>query len=205
MTQPLEATARRPVLYTEPCEGRQASPPNPNQATATGEAVELVAESRSDVQADEDASAPKVTRGTYSPCPATPQLPSPRLSKSRGNGLEACVMFRCTALEKALLLGRAEQQGKRVSRLMREALGLADSKRRRAMPKADPALIRHLGRMGSNLNQIARWLNIAIAAGHADQIDALNVATRLVAIERALSRVAYPAQSEPSENDAPPC
>lgn len=83
---------------------------------------------------------------------------------------------------------------------MREALGLVDTRRRRPMPKADPALLRELGRIGGNLNQVARWLNIANANGSHTDIDALVVATKLVAIERALTTLVFPPHS-----DQPPC
>jgi hypothetical protein len=68
------------------------------------------------------------------------------------------------------------------------------------MPKADPALLRELGRLGGNLNQVARWLNIASATGSHPDIDALVVATKLVAIERSLTMLA-----NPPGQDQPPC
>jgi len=116
------------------------------------------------------------------------------------NALGASVIFRCTPAEKALLIGRAHDAGVSLSVLMREALGLVDARRRRPMPKADPALLRELGRIGGNLNQVARWLNSASANGSHPDIDALVVATKLVAIERALGMLANPAGP-----DQPPC
>nr|WP_312127237.1 MobC family plasmid mobilization relaxosome protein [Brevundimonas sp.] len=83
---------------------------------------------------------------------------------------------------------------------MREALGLVDTRRRRPMPKADPTLLRELGRIGGNINQIARWLNIANATGSHTDIDALVVATKLVAIERAMTTL-----TAPTTSDQPPC
>ena len=44
---------------------------------------------------------------------------------------------------------------------------------------------RELARIGSNLNQIARWANI-----HKENTEALEVVTHLVAIERALGTLA---------------
>src|SRR5690606_31202811 len=91
---------------------------------------------------------------------------------------------------------------------MRAALGLVAEKRRRPVPKADPALVREIGRIGGNLNQIARWLNAATLAGHCRDIDALVVAARLVAIERAMSRATTPrawaAPERGARFDAPP-
>ena len=118
------------------------------------------------------------------PARASSEADAKRRAKPEGYG--ACVVFRCSEREKAFLLAKAERASMRISDLMREALGLVDARRRRPLPKADPALIREVGRIGGNLNQIARWLNSATAAGLAREIDALAVAAELVAIERAL-------------------
>ncbi|MEO9970383.1 MAG: plasmid mobilization relaxosome protein MobC [Hyphomonadaceae bacterium] len=45
---------------------------------------------------------------------------------------------------------------------MREALGLTEARRRKPIPRVDPTLVLAVGRIGGNLNQIARWLNRAI-------------------------------------------
>ncbi len=104
----------------------------------------------------------------------------------------ARIIFRCSVDEKAQLLSKAEQAGVNISHLMREALGLVETKRRRTIPRTDPALVREVGRIGSNLNQIARLLYSSVAAGYAHEVDALVVAGRLVAIERALSLMTTP-------------
>jgi Bacterial mobilisation protein (MobC) len=133
---------------------------------------------------------------------ASPSNPSPphRDGTPGGNpdALGASVIFRCTPAEKTLLAGRAHDAGVSLSGLMREALGLVDARRRRPMPKADPALLRELGRIGGNLNQVARWLNTASATGSHPDIDALVVATKLVAIERALTMLANPPRQDQS-------
>ena len=36
------------------------------------------------------------------------------------------------------------------------------------MPRVDPALVLAVGRIGGNLNQIARWLNQAMLVGRTD-------------------------------------
>lgn len=138
---------------------------------------------------------------------ASPSNPTPprnggpsRDGEGIRSALGAAVIFRCTPAEKDLLLKRADSAGVTLSVLMREALGLVDARRRRPMPKADPALLRELGRIGGNLNQVARWLNSASATGSCRDVDALVVATKLVAIERALGVLASPA-----EPDQPPC
>ncbi|MCK8463019.1 MobC family plasmid mobilization relaxosome protein [Aliiroseovarius sp. S1339] len=69
---------------------------------------------------------------------------------------------------------------------MREALGQTSARRRKPMPRVDPALMLAVGRIGSNLNQIARCLNSADRRGQSAQIDLLDVSARLVTIERQL-------------------
>lgn len=119
--------------------------------------------------------------------------------------LGACVVFRCSESEKALLLSKAERAGVRLSTLMREALGIVSVRRRRVIPKADPALLREVGRIGGNLNQIARWLNTATAMNATREIDALTIATRLVAIERAVRLLSAGPERVTSDPDQPPC
>lgn len=104
----------------------------------------------------------------------------------------AFVTFRCSAMEKQQLVDKAKAAGINMSMLMREALELVEARRRRPMPRVDPTMLLELARIGGNLNQVARWLNGAVAAGQAREIDALVVAIRLVAIERALSLLAAP-------------
>jgi hypothetical protein len=97
------------------------------------------------------------------------------------------MVFRCTASEKQALTARAVRAGLPFATLMREALALTEARRRRPVPKVDPELVRAVARIGGNLNQIARWLNAAQVQGQVSAIDAITVAARLVAIERALS------------------
>jgi hypothetical protein len=117
-----------------------------------------------------------------------PPLSTPTAKVER----DARIIFRCSVHEKIELLSKAEYAGVTTSQLMREALGLVETKRRRTIPRTDPALVREVGRIGSNLNQITRWLNSSVVAGYAHEVDALVVAGRLVAIERALSLLTTP-------------
>jgi len=98
-------------------------------------------------------------------------------------------VFRCTAAEKAELRQKAEAAGVPVATLLREALGRTDARRRKPAPRVDPALVLAVGRIGGNLNQIARWLNRAQAAGITPTIDAVEVARRLLSVERQLARL----------------
>ncbi|WP_240664649.1 plasmid mobilization protein [Paenirhodobacter ferrireducens] len=103
--------------------------------------------------------------------------------------LSEIFVFRCTPTEKAVLRAKAEAAGLSAADLLREALGLTEVRRRKPIPRAAPELVRAAGRIGGNLNQIARWLNRAARAGESRQIDALQVARQLVAIERQLARL----------------
>jgi Bacterial mobilisation protein (MobC) len=98
-------------------------------------------------------------------------------------------VFRCTAAEKAELRQKAEAAGVPVATLLREALGRTDARRRKPAPRVDPALVLAVGRIGGNLNQIARWLNRAHAAGLTPTIDAIEVARRLLSVERQLAQI----------------
>ncbi len=95
-------------------------------------------------------------------------------------------VFHCTAAEKALLRAKAEAAGLPAATLLREALGLTEARRRKPVPRVDPALVLAVGRIGGNLNQIARWLNRAMLVGRTD-LDSLTVARRLLVIERQLA------------------
>ena len=56
------------------------------------------------------------------------------------------------------------------------------------MPRVDPALVLAVGRIGGNLNQIARWLNRAMLLGCTD-LDSLTVARRLLVIARQFAQL----------------
>ena len=97
-------------------------------------------------------------------------------------------VFRCTASEKTQLRAKAEAAGQPAATLLREALGLTEARRRKPIPRVDPALVLAVGRIGGNLNQIARWLNRAMLVGRVD-LDTLTVARRLLTIERQLAQI----------------
>lgn len=79
----------------------------------------------------------------------------------------------------------AEAEGVTVADLIRLRMGSATEGRRprqrRASRRADPALLAALGKVGSNLNQIARWANT-----HKSAADAVQVVAALAAVERIL-------------------
>ena len=117
---------------------------------------------------------------------ASPSNPSGAGKALAKEPLTETFVFRCTPSEKAQLRARAEAAGLPASKLLREALGLTEARRRKPMPRDDPALVLAVGRIGGNLNQIARWLNHAMKVGRTD-LDTLTVARRLVVIERQLA------------------
>lgn len=97
-------------------------------------------------------------------------------------------VFRCSAAEKAELRAKAEAAGVPAATLLREALGLTEARRRKPAPRVDPALVLSVGRIGGNLNQIARFVNRALLAGQVD-LDTLAMARQLVVIERQLALI----------------
>jgi hypothetical protein len=119
---------------------------------------------------------------------ASPSNPT-GAEKSRTKApLTETFVFRCTAEEKVQLRAKAEAAGLPAATLLREALGLTEARRRKPVPRVDPALVLAVGRIGGNLNQIARWLNRAMLARGAD-LDGLAVARHLLTIERQLAQI----------------
>ena len=120
---------------------------------------------------------------------ASPSNPTGAGAAREKPALTDTFVFRCTATEKAELRQKAEAAGVPVASLLREALGRTDARRRKPTPRVDPALVLAVGRIGGNLNQIARWLNRAHAAGLTPTIDAVEVARRLLSVERQLAQI----------------
>lgn len=120
---------------------------------------------------------------------ASPSNPTGAGAAREKPALTDTFVFRCTAAEKAELRQKADAAGVPVATLLREALGRTDARRRKPAPRVDPALVLAVGRIGSNLNQIARWLNRAHAAGFSPTIDAVEVARRLLSVERQLAQL----------------
>lgn len=117
---------------------------------------------------------------------ASPSNPTGAGKPRASEPLTETFVFRCTATEKAELRAKAEAAGLPAATLLREALGLTEARRRKPVPRVDPALVLAVGRIGGNLNQIARWLNRSAKAGRTD-LDTLAIARRLVGIERQLA------------------
>lgn len=127
--------------------------------------------------------------GPYEGRQASPSNPTGAGAAREKPALTDTFVFRCTAAEKGELRQKAEAAGVPVASLLREALGRTDARRRKPTPRVDPALVLAVGRIGGNLNQIARWLNRAHAAGLTPTIDAVEVARRLLSVERQLAQI----------------
>jgi hypothetical protein len=120
---------------------------------------------------------------------ASPSNPNQTREEHVKQGLSETVIFRCTFAEKAALVAKADAAGLPNATLMREALGLVQARRRKPVPRVDPSLTLAVARIGGNLNQLSRWINGAVKSGRANNIDALKVSVRLVAIERQLAQI----------------
>ncbi|WP_371153996.1 plasmid mobilization relaxosome protein MobC [Jannaschia sp. 2305UL9-9] len=119
---------------------------------------------------------------------ASPSNPTGTGKARTKEPLTETFVFRCTAAEKAQLRAKADAAGLSAAALMREALGLTEARRRKPMPRVDPALVLAVGRIGGNLNQVARWLNREMLAGRVN-VDGLTVARHLLTIERQLAQL----------------
>ncbi len=109
----------------------------------------------------------------------------------KGNGEEmkkrgAVVVFRLSSEEKADWQSRADGSEMTLTDFIRSKVEGAETvdrqpKKRRTSRKADPLLLAGIGRVGSNLNQIARWANT-----HKSAAEASEIMLALIAIEQHL-------------------
>ena len=127
--------------------------------------------------------------------PSNPTVVDGKPRRKESRGFDVNVAFRCTPAEKKLLIEKAQNAGLPFADLLREALGLANNRRRKPVPKIDPEFIRAISRIGSNVNQIARWVNYATATGHLKEIDAAMLASELVAVDRELRALTISAKA----------
>lgn len=105
---------------------------------------------------------------------------------------DCIVKLRVSEEEKMQWQLLAESQKVSLADLIRIQLGNAETvdrqpKKRRVGRKADPLLLANIGRVGSNLNQIARWAN-----RFKDAAEASEIMLALVAIEKLLLSYAVP-------------
>lgn len=109
------------------------------------------------------------------------------------------VKLRLRPEEASAWRAEAKAVDKTLSNLIRERMGAAQGtqitpKRQRLTKKADPALLTALARVGTNLNQIAKWVNT-----QKSEADAIEVIGHLITIERIL--FSYRPAAQPQKMD----
>ena len=107
----------------------------------------------------------------------------------------AIISMRMKPEEKLSWQDRAQSAGMTLADFIRDKMDGAESvhrapRRRRPSRKADPMLLIRLGRVGSNLNQLAKWANTYKSAA-----DAHYILLALLAIEQALLSFGPPTRS----------
>lgn len=109
------------------------------------------------------------------------------MSEKNNKTRAATVRLRLKPAEQADWQAQAEAEDLTLSDLIRKRMGSArptgiePKRQRRTGRKADPALLAALGRVGNNLNQVAKWANT-----YKTDADARQVLAALVSIERIL-------------------
>lgn len=104
-----------------------------------------------------------------------------RTPENGGEKRNLVFRFRVTADEKIKLQQLAKEYGMTVSDIVRTRLGGKD---RSADRKTFIRLLAEIGKQGSNLNQIAKAMNVWMKTGNDPKIDALTVRNCLMEINR---------------------
>ena len=116
-------------------------------------------------------------------CPLrTLKIPMPRRAPSRSRRT-VVAHARVTSAELAEWNAKASAAGVSLSELLRQAMSRTQAWTAPAR-EVERERTRQVARIGSNLNQIARWANT-----HLDDLAPVEVIAHLVAIERALTRL----------------
>lgn len=109
------------------------------------------------------------------------------------------VKVRVSSDEKTLWETRATAQQMTLADLIRASMNIdtvdREPKKKRLTRQADPILLANIGRVGSNLNQLARWANT-----HKSAAEAAEIMLALVAIEKSLRHVSL--KKKPGDRDA---
>ena len=114
--------------------------------------------------------------------------------KAKTETRTALVKLRVTPAEKEAITAKADAQGQTVTDFIRQR---ALDYRLRQTP-LEKEHIRQLARIGVNLNQLARWVNI-----HKGRAEVINVLVALVSLERELKDTPPPSDSHGIEDT--PC
>ena len=125
------------------------------------------------------------------PCEGMQASPSTPTSQPRKAQDDQRISVRVLAAEKAQLVALAELRDTSVSELLRDALGLVQRPKRtlRPPPKVDRKLLIAVNAVGTNCNQIARAINSARRHGDMRQLDAIDILTTLVSLDRQLASI----------------
>lgn len=113
--------------------------------------------------------------------------------KAKKDTRTALVKLRVTPAEKEAITAKAEAQGQTVTDFIRQR---ALDYRLRQTP-LEKEHVRQLARIGANLNQLARWVNI-----HKSRAETIDVLTALVSLERELKGTDTP---PPPDDGEPSC
>lgn len=109
--------------------------------------------------------------------------------KTKTETRTALVKLRVTPAEKEAIVAKAEAQGQTVTDFIRQRA--LDYRLRQTPLEKDH--VRQLARIGVNLNQLARWVNV-----HKSRAEVIDVLVALVSLERELKDTPLPpAYGEP--------
>ena len=110
--------------------------------------------------------------------------------KPQNDTRTAWIKLRVTPAEKEAITAKADAQGQTVTDFIRQR---ALEYRLRQTP-LEKERIRQLARIGANLNQLARWVNI-----HKNWAETIDVLVVLVALEKEIQDTLPPADTPDSE------
>lgn len=108
----------------------------------------------------------------------------------------AWIKLRVTPAEKAAIIAKADAQGQTVTDFIRQR---ALDYRLRQTP-LEKERVRQLARIGANLNQLARWVNI-----HKSRAETIDVLVALVSLERELRDTDTPPPHDSPDIEDVPC
>ncbi len=120
---------------------------------------------------------------------ASPTNPTEKTG-SNEEKLSEKIDLRCTKPEKAEIKAKADAAGVSASQLLREALGLADAKRRKPMPIIAPDIARAVGRTTRDVQQLASKAREELSRRSSiRQIETTAMIAALVAIDRRMAEL----------------
>lgn len=116
--------------------------------------------------------------------------------KPKHDTRSAWIKLRVSPTEKEVIAAKAAAQGLTVTDFIRQR---ALDYRLRQTP-LEKERVRQLARIGANLNQLARWVNI-----HKSRADVIDVLAALICLERELKSTDTSPPSESSAAEDSPC